>query len=60
MHHSQVKQTFRSADFGKRSGHLIFNIGGNKYRVIASADFKEQILVIERVLTHEAYSREAL
>jgi mRNA-degrading endonuclease HigB of HigAB toxin-antitoxin module len=42
-----VKQTFPSADLGKQSGRLIFDIGGNKYRLIASADFKEQILVIE-------------
>lgn len=59
-HLSAVKQTSPSTDFGKQSGRLIFDIGGNKYRLIASVDFGEQILVIERVLTHGEYSREML
>ena len=53
-----VKRTFPAAGLGKESGRLIFDLGGNKYRLIASVDFREQILVIERVLTHEEYSRE--
>ena len=55
-----MKRTFPATDLGKQSGRLIFDIGGNKYRLIASVDFKEQILVIERVLTHEEYNREVL
>jgi mRNA-degrading endonuclease HigB of HigAB toxin-antitoxin module len=35
-------------------------IGGNKYRLIASVDFMEEMLVIERVLTHEDYDREVV
>ena len=57
-HFPAVKRTFPSTDLGKQSGRLIFDIGGNKYRLIASMDFKEQMLVIERVLTHEEYNRE--
>jgi len=37
---------------------LIFDIGGNKYRLIANVDFDEQIMVIKSVMTHEGYSRE--
>jgi mRNA interferase HigB len=59
-HFPAVKQTFPATDLGKQSGRLIFDIGGNKYRLIASVDFKEQILVIERVLTHDDYDREVL
>lgn len=59
-HFPAVKMTFPATGLGKRSGRLIFDIGGNKYRLIASVDFKEQILVVERVLTHEDYSREVL
>lgn len=59
-HFPAVKQTFPSTDLGKQSGRLIFDIGGNKYRLVASVDFTEQILVIERVLTHEDYDREVL
>jgi mRNA-degrading endonuclease HigB of HigAB toxin-antitoxin module len=39
---------------------VIFDIGGNKYRLIARADFDEGALYIVRVLTHEQYDRENL
>jgi mRNA interferase HigB len=58
--YSSVKQTFRAMDIGKRTGRLIFNTGGNKHRLIVSVDFAEQLLVIERVLTHAEYGRELL
>ena len=57
-HYPAVKDTFRATDIGKKTGRLIFDIGGNKYRLIASVDFAEQLLVIEQVLTHEDYERE--
>ncbi len=57
-HFAALRQTFGAADIGNRTGRVMFDIGGNKYRLIASIDFKEQILVIERVLTHADYSRE--
>jgi mRNA interferase HigB len=57
-HFPAVRETFRAVDVGKQSGRLIFDVGGNKYRLIASADFAEQLLVIEQVLTHEQYERE--
>ena len=60
-HYPAVKDTFGATDMGKQSGRLIFDIGGNKYRLIASVDFAEQLLeqllVIEQVLTHEDYER---
>jgi hypothetical protein len=49
----------RDADW-PHFGRLIFNVSRNRYRLIASVDFQEQVLVIERVLTHEDYSREVL
>jgi len=39
---------------------MIFDIGGNKYRVIAIVNFEKQAMLIEKVLTHEEYSREKL
>lgn len=57
-HYAAVKDTFRATDIGKKTGRVIFDIGGNKYRLIASVDFAEQLLVIEQVLTHEDYERE--
>jgi mRNA interferase HigB len=59
-HFPAVKQTFPATDLGRQSGRLVFDVGGNKYRLVASVDFKEQILVIERVFTHEEYDREVL
>jgi mRNA interferase HigB len=52
--------TFATADYAPSTGTLIFDIGGNKYRVIAVVDFEEQTLFIRNVLTHEGYDREKL
>lgn len=54
----EVKQSFASVDYAPATGVLIFDIGGNKYRLIANVDFDEQIIVIKSVMTHEEYSRE--
>ena len=54
----EVKQTFPSTDYVPATGVLIFNIGGNKYRLVANVDFDEQIMVIKSVMTHDEYSRE--
>ncbi len=57
-HFAAVRNTFASADYV--SGRLVFDIGGNKYRVIASVDFDEKILVIDEVMTRRKYDREAI
>jgi mRNA interferase HigB len=56
-HLPALKRSFAAADYTP-SGMLIFDIGGNKYRLIATVNFEKQILLIERVLTHEEYNRE--
>lgn len=56
-HFPALKQSFAAADYISR-GTVIFDIGGNKYRVIAAVNFEKQILLIERVLSHEEYTRE--
>jgi mRNA interferase HigB len=38
---------------------VIFDIGGNKYRLIAYIRFTRQILYIKAVLTHEEYDKGA-
>lgn len=58
-----VRNTFGSADTAKvNSGNTvtIFDIGGNKYRLIAVIDFPEQILLVRKVMTHEQYDKEKL
>jgi mRNA interferase HigB len=57
-HFPEVKQTFPATDYAAATGTLIFDIGGNKYRLIARVDFEEQMLLIQTVMTHEKYNRE--
>jgi mRNA interferase HigB len=59
-HFPAVRLTFAAADYAPSTGTLIFDVGGNKYRVIARVDFREQILFIESVMTHEEYNPEDL
>lgn len=33
----------------------VFNIGGNKFRLIAGIDYRCQVVYIKYVLTHKAY-----
>jgi mRNA interferase HigB len=57
-HFAAVKSTFAATDYV--SGRLVFDIGGNKYRIVASVDFDERILVVDEVMTHEKYNRETI
>ena len=52
---SDVRRAFRTAD---RVGKLtVFNIGGNKYRLIAAIHFNRERLFVRHVLTHAEYDR---
>ena len=56
---SQLKSTFRTADFvsvGTKK-FVIFNVGGNKYRIVAIVNFKGQIVIVEASLTHKQYDK---
>jgi len=47
---AELRQTFRSVD---KVGDLhVFNIAGNKYRLIAYLHFGRQLCYIKHVLTH--------
>ena len=50
-----LRSTFASADYV--TGLTVFNIGGNKYRLIASIHYNRQKAYIRAVLTHAAYDR---
>lgn len=54
---SDVRRTFGSADTYKKCGYtyVIFNIGGNKYRLIAKIEYRIQQLFVCVVLTHAEY-----
>lgn len=48
-----LKQTFNSADHVK--GLVVFNVGGNNFRVVAEVVFTEQIIRVAKVGTHAEY-----
>ncbi len=52
---TELRQTFSSADI--LSDCIVFNVGGNNYRVIAHLDFSIQALWVRYVLTHAEYDR---
>ena len=50
---AEVRADYGSADWVK--GFIVFNIGGNKYRLIVFPNFPGQRFLIEAILTHQAY-----
>ena len=54
---SEVKETFNTADFV--APHIVFDVGGNKYRLISEINFRRQVLFIRRILTHNEYEKGA-
>jgi mRNA interferase HigB len=56
---AELKQTFGSVDYvpTARGGLYVFDVAGNKYRLIAAIHFNTQILFIRDILTHAEYDR---
>lgn len=52
-----VKQTFNTADFV--APRIIFDIGGNKYRLVAEINFRKRVLFIRDILTPKDYEKGA-
>lgn len=52
-----LKATFNTID--KVGDLAVFDIGGNKYRLIAYIRFEKQIVYIKAVLTHRDYDKGA-
>lgn len=50
-----LRATFASADYV--DGLTVFNIGGNKYRLIAVIHYNRHKVFIRAVLTHTEYDR---
>ena len=53
---SKLREIFPSAD--KVNNLTVFNIGGNKIRLIAAIHYNTQCLYIRHVLTHKEYAKE--
>ena len=54
---NDVRKTFPSAD--SVGNFTVFNVKGNRYRLIVGIDYKKQIIFIKYVLTHAEYDQEA-
>jgi mRNA interferase HigB len=52
---SELKQTFNTTDYAE--GFFIFDVGGNKYRIIARIIFRKRTVFIKFVGTHSDYDR---
>jgi mRNA interferase HigB len=48
-----MRAIFGSVDFV--GGLAVFDIGGNKFRLIASVDYRCQVVYVKHVLTHKTY-----
>jgi mRNA interferase HigB len=50
---AELRETFPSAD--QVGGLTVFNIGGNKVRLIAAIHYNRKIIYIRAILTHREY-----
>ena len=54
---NDLRTTFPSADWVE--GLIVFNIGGNKYRLITAVHFNRKRVYVRHVLTHGEYDEGA-
>ncbi|MDD5296033.1 MAG: type II toxin-antitoxin system HigB family toxin [Rhodocyclaceae bacterium] len=52
---AELRATFRGVD--KVGERFVFNIGGNKYRLVAAIAFAPQLVWVKSVLTHADYDK---
>jgi len=50
----ELRLTWRNTDSTK--GQTIFNIKGNKYRLIAIVNYSSQTIIVKDLITHAEYS----
>ncbi|HUF03172.1 MAG TPA: type II toxin-antitoxin system HigB family toxin [Aridibacter sp.] len=48
-----IRKTFRNCD--RVGSCYVFNIGGNKFRLIAKINFQASIVMVRMLLTHSEY-----
>jgi mRNA interferase HigB len=57
---AHTRQTFSNASWvlvcGKRK-FVVFNVGGNKYRLVTTVNYQQQTVIVEFALTHEEYDK---
>ena len=52
----QVKADFGTADF-RKNGIVIFNVGGNKYSLVAHFRYDIGFVYIQHIVTHAEYDK---
>ena len=52
----EVREHYPHADLVGR--FVVFNIGGNNYRLIAEIHFDSQLVLIRHILTHSEYDKD--
>lgn len=52
---ADVKRTFRTASFV--GDVVVFNIGGNKYRLTVNVRYRYHTVYVRRVMTHSEYDK---
>jgi mRNA interferase HigB len=53
--YAALKATFNATD--KVQDYYVFDIGGNKYRIVSAIHFNHQTLYIRHVFTHKEYDK---
>jgi len=56
QHLEEVKRQFPKAE--AVGNFTVFNIKGNKYRLVVSLDYQAQVIYIKYVLTHAEYDKD--
>lgn len=52
---AEVKQVYSNADLVER--RTVFNISGNKYRLIARLNYRAEVAFVLSILTHADYEK---
>ena len=55
---ADVKRTYNSADQVKKSRRVVFDIGGNKFRLVAVIDYERHKVYVRAVMGQKEYDRE--
>jgi mRNA interferase HigB len=54
-HFAALRSSFNAVDHV--GDHYVFDIGGNKYRLVAAIHFNRQMLFVRHIFTHAEYDR---
>jgi mRNA interferase HigB len=52
---ADVRRSFNTADFV--APYIVFDVGGNKYRLIAEMNFARRVVFIRNIMTHKDYEK---